>query len=106
MANERIYLYCKHCGARLYMGKHSYGIMHFSSDKVMNDFGKKLQQFYEDHHYCMGNKEEQFLYDTIYSENGDSRYSTDYDEVYDFGIVYESSEIYTSLYNFNSSERY
>lgn len=106
MANERMYLYCKHCGARLYMGKHSYGPMHFSSDKVMKEFGKKLQQFYEDHYYCPGTDEKGFLYDTDYSEDDDPKYDSDYCEVCDFGIVYESSRIYMSLYKFNKTEIY
>lgn len=107
MANERMYLYCKHCGARLYMGKHSYGVMHFSSYDVMNNFGKKLQKFYEDHHFCPGNSEENcFLYDTDYFEDEDPRYDTDYAEVYDFGIVYESSSVYSELYKFNKTEIY
>ena len=102
MANERMYLYCKHCGARLYMGKHSYGIMHFSNDEVMNNFGRKLQKFYKDHYYCHGSlSETSFL-----SGYNDPKYESDYSEVYDFGIVYESSGIYPLLCKFNVSETY
>ncbi len=106
MANERMYLYCKHCGARLYMGKHSYGNMHFANDIIMNNFGEKLQRFYDEHLYCRGNNKHCFLYDTDYSEKEDPKYDTDYAEVYDFGIIYESSDVYPLLCKFNETEIY
>lgn len=93
MANERMYLYCRNCGARLYLGKHSIAAFHFSPE-----YGKRLanelEKFYSDHAFCYA--------DYVFWESGDvekvdERYATDYPHVSDFGIVYESSDIYTRL---------
>lgn len=93
MANERMYLYCRNCGARLYLGKHSITAFHFSPE-----YGKRLadelESFYSKHAFCAWDNNFRESND---AERVDERYSTDYAYVSDFGIVYESSDIYMKL---------
>ena len=91
MANERMYLYCRNCGARFYLGKHCCGPFHFS-DNYAASIGEELEKFYEDHAYCDGG-----FWNSEHAEKVDERYETDYDGVSDFGIVYESSAIYMKM---------
>ena len=93
MANERMYLYCRNCGSRFYLGKHSLDAFHFSPE-----YGKRLvnelEKFYSKHAYCFCDNE---LWNSDIAERVDERYATDYAYVSDFGIVYESSDIYMKL---------
>lgn len=56
MANSRIYLPCRHCGAQMFMGKGYYG-KHYLCD-YHGDYIDRLNDFY-DHHgsWCEGNEE-------------------------------------------------
>lgn len=89
MANERIYLYCRNCGKRFYLGKHSIDSFHFANKEYRDNLGCMLEEFFEQHTYCDGRFNE-----SEDAENVDPRYMTDYSFVGNFGIVYESSDNY------------
>ena len=53
MANNRIYLECKGCGEKFFMGKRfgdAYFISDYPADK--KPFKDRLNDFYENHFYC------------------------------------------------------
>ena len=91
MANERMYLYCRNCGSRLYLGKHLCSAFYFSTNYAER-IGEELEKFYSDHAYCDGE-----FYKSEYAERVDERYKTYYDGISNFGIVYESSDIFMKL---------
>lgn len=62
MANNRMYLRCRGCGAHLFLGKSNLGGFWYES---YNDvpLEEKLNEFYEEHNYCGKPKETSIWYD-------------------------------------------
>lgn len=56
MANSRIYLTCRHCGAQMFMGKGYYGEYHLGD--YHGDWMDRMNDFYDNHgSNCDGNTE-------------------------------------------------
>ena len=51
MANNRIYMRCRGCGAVLFLGKSNYGGYWYDSYRGL-PLERKLNDFYEEHNYC------------------------------------------------------
>lgn len=50
MADNRIYLRCRQCGAGFFLGKYYLGNTYYLDEKLFNL--NKLNEFYEEHHWC------------------------------------------------------
>ena len=62
MANDRIYMRCKSCGQKLYIGKSMGGGFYYPD--WMSELERKLNDFYYDHTFCNGGDEGTF--DIVY----------------------------------------
>lgn len=61
MANNRIYMRCRGCGACLYLGKsYLHGYYYTKTEGCLEE---KLNRFFEDHNYCPGEKAAYIPYD-------------------------------------------
>ena len=55
MANNRLYIRCKQCGEVIYLAKHFGGSLHTAD--YNGDFIDKLNDFWEEHCYCLQGNE-------------------------------------------------
>ena len=61
MANNRIYLRCRGCGACLYLGGSNLGGYYY--DNYHGPLDSKLNSFFADHNYCENEKPKYTPYD-------------------------------------------
>ena len=75
MANNRIYLRCKACGEKLFLGKHyAMGWYYENYDPEDGTLQEKLNRFYDAHVYCKGEPLEclDIVYETCPNEAVDT----------------------------------